>query len=203
MTTAMGRLTVTYLAKCALAAGDSLVKQDQNASGGLCNATNHCLMQSSGDGAVSCVDNGKTWKHPLSVWRGQTFQAETATLGGGAAVQTDPSASAGARVSWSGPLSTVTFRGVRAAATGTNNLVVYDTNGDTTGQRYFDISVNGGAVQNKAFVPTASWSATGQLIVTLSGFVAGSTNTIQFRGDGSHAAPDLDWIEVVAGTATH
>ena len=30
MTTSGGRKTVSYLVKCALAAGDSLVKQDQN-----------------------------------------------------------------------------------------------------------------------------------------------------------------------------
>ena len=32
--------------------------------------------------------------------------------------------------------------------------------------------------------------------ISAAGFVAGATNTITLTGDGSHAAPDLDWIEV-------
>src|SRR6185436_499031 len=48
----------------------------------------------------------------------------------------------------------------------------------------------------------ADWHKIGQMMITLSGFTAGSTNTVQFLGDGTHSAPDLDWIEVVqAATA--
>jgi hypothetical protein len=79
--------------------------------------------------------------------------------------------------------------------------VVYYDNGDSgSGQRYFNIKVNGGAAQNKAFniVAQGDWTAVGQAQITLSGFTAGSTNTVQFMGDGMHMAPDLDWIEIMA-----
>jgi hypothetical protein len=88
-----------------------------------------------------------------------------------------------------------------AGAAGSNNLVVYYADGDTgTGQRYFNVKVNGGPTQNKAFsiVNSGDWTAVGQVQITLTGFNAGSTNTVQFMGDGTHAAPDLDWIEVMA-----
>jgi hypothetical protein len=88
-----------------------------------------------------------------------------------------------------------------AGAAGTNTLVVYYADGDPgSGQRYFNVKVNGGAAQNKVFniVAQGDWTQVGQAQITLSGFTAGSTNTVQFMGDGSHAAPDLDWIEVMA-----
>jgi hypothetical protein len=174
-------------------------------SGGLCSTSGHCQMQTSNDGAVSCTGNGKTWKHPISVWRGQTFQAENATLGGPAGVITDQFASGGKRVGYIYSGGSVTFHGVRAAAAGSNNLVVYYTNGDPVSPayspRYFNVSVNGGALQNRVFNSTGSWTSTGQVIIPLTGFNAGSTNTIQFSGDGKNNTPDLDWIEVVANTA--
>jgi hypothetical protein len=170
-----------------------------------CATSGHCLMQSSGDGAVSCVLNGVTWTKPVTVWRGQTFQAEDGQLinSGPYAIVSDSQNSNGKRVGLIGPMAGVPFNNVRAVASGTNNVVIYYTNGDTTGlNRFFNISVNGGAAQNKAFPGSASWSKPVGVTVTLSGFVAGNTNTIKFLGDGTHAAPDLDWIEVIqAGTA--
>ncbi|HVR00704.1 MAG TPA: hypothetical protein VMT47_01105, partial [Polyangia bacterium] len=57
----------------------------------------------------------------------------------------------------------------------------------------------GGAAQNKAFnvVAMNDWNAVGQVVMSFSGFTAGSANTVQFLGDGFHSAPDLDWIEVL------
>src|SRR5436190_5772470 len=82
-----------------------------------------------------------------------------------------------------------------------NQLVIYYTNGDAgSAPRYFNIKVNGGGAQNKAFaiVEPGNWNKVAQAMVTLSGFTAGNTNTVQFMGDGNHGAPDLDWIEVIA-----
>jgi hypothetical protein len=60
--------------------------------------------------------------------------------------------------------------------------------------------VNGGAPQNRSFasLECANWHKIGQSIITLTGFNAGNTNTIEFLGDGTHAVPDLDWIEIIA-----
>jgi hypothetical protein len=177
---------------------------------GLC-ATQHptggCTMHALGtgettsDGADSCRLNGVTWAHPMNVWRGQVFQAEAAILDPGVGIIANPNNSGGKRVGYIGPSSTVTFKNVMAASAGSNQLVVYFANGDTgSSTRYFNIKVNGGAAQSVAFPVVASgdWSKVGQSLVTLTGFSAGSTNTVQFLGDGLHGAPDLDWIEVVA-----
>src|SRR5579863_1577307 len=172
-----------------------------SSSDGLCATAGHCVMQQTGDGAVSCVGNGTTWTHPMTVWRGQTFQAEAATLvaatPGGC-----PQCGGGYRVTNINQSSSVTFNGVNVAASGTANLVVYYEDGDTTATtRAFNVSVNGGPVQNRTFAPVASgnWSLPSSVNIALHGFVAGPNNTVVFSGDGVHGAPDLDWIEVMAG----
>jgi hypothetical protein len=169
--------------------------------GGMCDKPDksHCIMQSNGDGAISCNARGITWTHPLTVWRGQIFQAEEASVLGASIISSSTNSN-GKRVGNIGSTSTVTFRNVNATTAGSNRLVVYYANGDLgTLPRYLIVKVNNGTAQSKAFptVEQANWSKVGQAIITLDGFVAGSTNTVQFLGDGVHAAPDLDWIEVI------
>ncbi|HTA20005.1 MAG TPA: hypothetical protein VK989_11970, partial [Polyangia bacterium] len=178
---------------------------------GLCqtsHSTGGCAMhplaagETVSDGAESCTLNGTTWTHPISVWRGQIFQAEKATIPNANMIVYDAANSNGARVGNIGPTASVKFTNVMAGAAGSNNLVVYFANGDcpTGNLRYFNIKVNGGAAQSRSFasISCGNWDAIGQTMVTLSGFTAGSTNTVEFLGDGTHAAPDLDWIEVMA-----
>jgi hypothetical protein len=155
------------------------------------------------DGPTSCKADGIQFTSPITVWRGQTFQAENATLSNGLApIQCSPgSCSNDQRVGYIGPHATVTFNNVMSTTAGTRTLIVYYTNGDACSgpcARYFSISVNGAAPQIFAFpvVTAANWNAVGAMPVVLSGFVAGAANTIVFKGDTSHAAPDLDWIEV-------
>jgi hypothetical protein len=119
----------------------------------------------------------------------------------------DNANSRGRRVGHIGPNAAVKFTGVYAGAAGTNNLVIYYANGDCPAGnlRYFNVKVNGGAAQNRSFVSNCGgWSKINQAIITLSGFKAGTANNVDFYADGQHAAPDLDWIEVVpaAGTAS-
>jgi hypothetical protein len=155
------------------------------------------------EGPNDCTADGVKYTPPITVWRGQTFQAEKATFTNGASVIHCPSGacSADARVGYIGPSSTVTFDGVFASSTGSRVLMVYFANGDACSgacYRYFTISVNGSAPQNFAFpvVKPADWDAVAGAPVHLSGFVAGAANTVVFKGDGVHSAPDLDWIEV-------
>jgi hypothetical protein len=177
-------------------------------SGGLCNAAGHCSMQANGDGAVSCVGNGTTWTHPLTVWRGQTFQAESATLAAGTQLRYCANCGNGTRVGYIGPTQTVTFKNVNAAVTGTGSLVVYYIDADpvTDPIRAFNVSVNNGPNQYRTFVPLGgTWADPGVIVgsinVALTGFVQGSANTIVFSGDGTHNAPDLDWIEIMPSTS--
>ena len=170
------------------------------------NPTGNCSPCSSSNpgGPSSCKADGVKFGSPITVWRGQTFQAETATLGNGPAViACNPGVcSNDARVGYIGPHATVTFNGVFSSTTGARTLIVYYANGDSclndACQRYFDISVNGGAPQVFGFpvVKGGNWNVISGMPVVLSGFAAGATNTITFTGDTMHAAPDLDWIEV-------
>jgi hypothetical protein len=156
------------------------------------------------DGPNRCRADGVTFGSPITVWRGQTFQAETATLSHGLAIiPCEPGVcSNGARVGYGGPHASVTFKGVFSSTTGSRVLIVYYANGDAcaddTCQRYFNISINGGAPQTWAFpvVKSGDWNVISGMPVTLTGFVAGAANTISFTGELGHAAPDLDWIEV-------
>jgi hypothetical protein len=170
------------------------------------NPTGSCAPCSSSreDGPSSCRADGLPFGSPVTVWRGQTFQAETATLSNGLApIACDPGVcSNGYRVGYIGPHATVTFSNVRSSTDGSRVLIVYYANGDACANdacvRYFNISVNGGAPQMWPFpvVKGGNWNVISGMPVELTGFVAGSTNTITFTGDLSHAAPDLDWIEV-------
>ncbi|HEX3697956.1 MAG TPA: carbohydrate-binding protein [Polyangia bacterium] len=150
------------------------------------------------DGAASCPADGRTWTHPLTVWRGQTFQAETGTLSGAATPVACANCSQGRRVGYINSTSGVVFNNVRVSTSGSQNIVVYFTNGDTKA-RNFNISVNGGAAQRLSFpvVSAGNWTVVSNQTIALSGFVTGSTNNVKFLADGSNAAPDLDWIEVM------
>jgi hypothetical protein len=177
-------------------------------AGGKCNTGSNCTWHT--DGATSCTANGYKWNSPITVWRGQTFQAEDTQLIAPVNWQYCENQSKcgnGKRVSWIRKGTGLTLNGVRAAVAGTNNIVVYYTNGDPIGSptRTLLVSVNGGPDQSRDFAATGKkWDDVVSTTITLSGFKAGNTNTVDFYADGQHAAPDLDWIEVVpfAGTAS-
>jgi hypothetical protein len=156
------------------------------------------------DGPNTCKADGVKYTSPITVWRGQTFQAETATFGNGPQIIVcEPGVcSNGERVGYIGPYSTVTFKNVYSSTTGPRILIAYYANGDACLDdacvRYFNISVNGGAPQLWPFpvVKGGDWNVIKGMPVALAGFVTGTTNTISFAGVSGHAAPDLDWIEV-------
>jgi hypothetical protein len=156
------------------------------------------------DGPNSCAADQTTFKTPLTVWRGQTFQAENAKLSSGVSViACNPGVcSNGSRVGDIGPHATVTFNDVLSTTAGSRVLIVYYADGaaciDDACLRYFNISVNGGVPQDLAFhvVKGGDWNVISSQPIMLTGFVAGATNTITFTGDATHPAPDLDWIEV-------
>jgi hypothetical protein len=177
------------------------------------------------DGDSSCTLNGTTYNHPLTVWRGATYQAEAGEGGGfvngawkagaygftvsgctpsasGCAVIADANNGMGKRVGYIGPSKGVKFTNVTAPA-GTSNIVVYYTNGDAYKlTRYLSFVVNDSAAQVKAFGGLQDWSHPRGAAITLSGFNVGSNNTIYVTADPSDPAPDLDWIEVVGTTST-
>ena len=118
-----------------------------------------CVPHSSNgviDGDSSCTLNNTTFNHPLTVWRGATYQAETAEGGkfingvwskggtngtefltncdpdkAGCAVIEDPNNGMGGRLGYIGLNKGVKFTGVTSASAGSMNLVVYYTLGDS------------------------------------------------------------------------
>jgi len=156
------------------------------------------------DGATTCPGDTLTFQNPITVWRGQTFQAESAVLSQGPVTILCGAGmcSGNYRVGYIGPYATVTFNNVFSSTTASRTLIVYYSNGDSCGATgcslYFNISVHGGPQQSKAFpvVKAGSWDTIGSQAIQLDGFVQGTANTITFKGDLAHSAPDLDWIEV-------
>ncbi|HVZ74589.1 MAG TPA: discoidin domain-containing protein, partial [Polyangia bacterium] len=198
---------------------------------GLCDSNHGshggCSIHSGGDGADSCTVNGTTWNYPITVWRGITAQAEDAEGGGfdsngnwakalygfqtgcntpglnGCAVIADAKNGMGKRVGYIGPKKGVKFTNVNVAQAGVANLVIYTTNGDAIGTngRYLRFRVNGGTNQDLAFPGNNDWSNPVGTTISLSGFNQGTNNTIYVTADDTHAAPDLDWIEIVNSSA--
>jgi hypothetical protein len=234
----------------------------------IAHSTGGCVDNSAGDGATQCKLNGTMWNNPITVWRGQTIQAEDAQggawlMGGGPPGPTGVGGSSGAggtggasgsggaggsggamgygcippasgcywtpgglgfvasqcstpgsngcsiivddangmgkRVGYfNGPSKGLKFSNVNVACAGTATVSVYTTNGDAVGStsRHLQFMVNGGAPQDFAFPGAADWKHPVGMNVSLSGFNAGSNNTIYVTASGSNGAPDLDWIEI-------
>ncbi|HTA18860.1 MAG TPA: discoidin domain-containing protein, partial [Polyangia bacterium] len=195
--------------------------------------TTNCIE----DGPSSCTLNGTVYDHPITVWRGATYQAEAAqggawvsssnpntgctpgtancswVVGGfgfnasncntpganGCAIIVDSNNGMGQRVGYlTGGGKGLKFTGLNVANNGTNNLIIYYTDGDLPATtRYLSFVVNGGSPQVKPFGGLNDWSHPRGAAISLNGFTAGSNNTLYVTADPSDPAPDLDWIEVV------
>jgi hypothetical protein len=62
--------------------------------------------------------------------------------------------------------------------------------------------LNGGAPQVRPFGGLQDWSHPRGAAISLSGFNAGTNNTITVTADSTDLAPDLDWIEIVNVAST-
>ena len=160
-------------------------------SGGNCSP----CTSTNADGPSACAANGITFDQPITVWRGQTFQAEATILNGGGQVIDCPSCGGGKRVGHLGATSTVAYKNVGSALAGRHDLIVYYTNGWIK-PLSMAVKVNGGAAQVRTFAPTGAWEKPGTVILTVDGFKVGN-NVVVFSPAGTDGSPDLDWMEVV------
>jgi hypothetical protein len=216
---------------------------DTNHSTGTCTAHTYntstkvfgCAIGSSNcviDGPQSCTLNNVVYDHPVTVWRGATYQAENgqggawvngtapctagtsgcawATSGlnfktacnpgdSGCAIIADANNGMGKRVGYlTGGSKGIKFSNLTVANAGTNNLIVYYTNGDLPNKtRYLSFVVNGGAPQVRPFGGLYDWTHPRGAAISLAGFTSGGSNTVYVTADPTDPAPDLDWIEVV------
>ena len=123
-----------------------------------------------------------------------TYEAESGALFGSAAKVACPTCSTGQRVTIAAD-SGFTLSNVVAPEAGTNTLLIYYTNADSKNRSIY-VGVNGGDSQMllAVFPPTGGAGNVSSIAVPLSGFNAGSNNTIMFFIDTELGAPDLDRI---------
>jgi hypothetical protein len=120
-----------------------------------------------------------------------TYEAEAATLAGGARVATCAACSGGAKVRFVGNGGTVTFGSVTAPASGGYRLTIGYASGGAA--RTGVVSVNGTAVAALVFPPTGDFDTPGSVTVTV--HLKAGTNTVAI-GNPSGYAPDVDRLTV-------
>jgi hypothetical protein len=170
------------------------------------NPNGYCLPCASSrpDGPDSCPANGTTFATPITVWRGQAFQAELATTKGGTVVNC-PSCSGGKRLS--NITTPTTISGIFSATTGSHSVIVYYTNGDSVAHNlqvnvYCSGTTSSGNNLSRTsgsgawFPPTGGWDKVGSVQLSQSGFLAGNNNWMTLSPVNNGRGPDLDWVEV-------
>ncbi|KAF9641218.1 putative glycosyl hydrolase family 43 protein [Lasiodiplodia theobromae] len=122
-------------------------------------------------------------------------EGEDATLSGGAKTVSCSGCSGGEGAGYLGGTDSgvVTFAGVTSDAATKSSVRVKYQNLDSTA-RYADVSVNGGAKQRIAFLPTANGTP-GSSVVNLD-LEAGSSNEVVIEGANGGWGPDVDRIMV-------
>jgi hypothetical protein len=135
--------------------------------------------------------NGQLPGGPPSVVEGSiSYEAESATLSGKAAIVSCPTCLGGAKVRFigAGTRNFVTIE-VTAAAAGTRHLVI---SYEVQGSRTFVLNVNGGAAVK---VPVRGASLTKPALTTVAVVLRAGVNTLKFS-NASAAAPDLDQVTI-------
>jgi hypothetical protein len=127
------------------------------------------------------------------------YEAETGTIGGGAAVQTASAASGGKVVGALNNIGAyVRVNSVDGGSGGSVKLQVRYANGYTS-TRSLSLYVNGANVKQMSFPATGSWNAFATLETTIS-LNAGTGNTVTLqRNSADVAAADIDYIQIAPG----
>jgi hypothetical protein len=154
---------------------------------------------------TTCATGGVTYASPVTVYRGRIFEAENAvvyptTAGPANITCATNGCSSGKRVGYISGDSYVQLNNVYSQSGGTMNVMLYYTNGSTN-DRFYRIWLNGKQVATIGFPPTGNNDTfKSYKVVGISGFLAGSNNTLKLQGPGTTAsdtnAPDLDFVEV-------
>ena len=124
-----------------------------------------------------------------------TLEAEAATLGGSALIESCRNCSGTRGVEqvgfYTGTPGTVMFQGVNVPSSGSYQLTVYYLNGSSTLTGL--IKINGGADVSMSFANTGSWSAVSSASISVT--LKSGANTIQIYNPNG-PAPDLDRIVI-------
>ena len=135
--------------------------------------------------------------HANDAWRAQvggqseaSYEAESGTLGGQAAVRSSPGASGGALVGYVGGGAANYLQLSVNAPAGAHPVRIYYASGEA---RSLTASVNGGTAVTVSTPSTGGWDTVGSVSATLN--LAAGLNTIRV-GNASGWAPDIDRIVV-------
>ena len=148
-------------------------------------------------GTTASMANYVNWR-PDTFAAGPTetqYEGESATLSSGAKAVSCSGCSGSSAAGYIGGSShgAVQFNSVSSTTTTKTTIRIKHENGDTS-QRYADVSVNGGASQRVAFLPTTNGNTPGSS--TLNVNLNSGTNTIKIsRSDGGNG-PDVDRLMV-------
>jgi hypothetical protein len=136
--------------------------------------------------------------------QGVSYQAVSGVPFGGVMTIACSSCSNGERVRLSAD-SGFTINNVDAGTSGTHVLTIFYTNGDSIARSiYVGVSGNESQAFLGVFPPTGDWNMISSVSLTVSGFRAGTNNTVEFFIDSEHSAPDLDRIVMMpASTPTN
>ena len=131
------------------------------------------------------------WRLAGSLPAGTSYEAESGTLAGQAAVRSSAGASGGALVGYvgNGSANYLQFTGVTSTA-GAHPVTIFYASGEA---RSLTVSVNGGAAVSVATPSTGGWDTVGSVQVSLT--LAAGANTVRI-GNPSGWAPDIDRIVV-------
>lgn len=132
--------------------------------------------------------------------QGVSYQAVSGVQFGGVMTIACNSCSNGERVRLSAD-SGFTIDNVDAGTSGTHVLSIFYTNGDSIARSIY-VGVSGNESQGflGVFPPTGDWNTVSSVSLTMSGFRAGTNNTVEFFIDAEHGAPDLDRIVVMSSS---
>jgi hypothetical protein len=122
-----------------------------------------------------------------------SYEAEAATLSGGARVMNCSGCSGGKVAGYVGGTSygTVLFSNVKSSSSGRRTVRIMYANGDKT-QRYVEVSANGGPSQRVAFLPSNDGATPATSVVHLE--LKEGVNSIKISGVEQNWGPDLDRI---------
>jgi alpha-galactosidase len=146
----------------------------------------------SGTYTVTLPAGGVQLLRATPVTSGTSYEAEAASLAGGAKAAACSGCSGGQKAGFVGNGGTVTFTNVNVPTAGRYQVTLVYCDGSTTGRQAV-VSVNGGTGQTVTFTPTGSFNTPGSVTVTLN--LNAGTNTVQL-GNPTAYAPDFDKISV-------
>jgi hypothetical protein len=166
-------------------------------------STGGCVDNGAGDGATACKLNGYTWNYPITVWRGQTFQAEDAQ--GGAWVNANGGCTPGSSgCSWTpGGLG---FNASQCNTPGANGCAIIVDSNNGMGKRvgYFNGASKGLKFSNVNVACAGSATLT---VYTTNGDNGGTARHLSFIVNGG-SAQDVafvganDWSHPVGAAVT-